>query len=233
MSNPVEVYAIVEGKTEQIFIERILAPYLSPRGIYLRATQLSKPGQKGGDVRFDRVKHDVRNFLRQRADTYVSTFVDYYGLHDWPALDRLDAGAAPYDVADKLGAAAKQAIEIAFPETSAGRRFIPFVAVHEFEALLFSDSAILAAELGIKSGEIDSVLKACGGPEWIDNGPQTAPSKRLEQWCKPGPFGKTTDGIRIAEKIGIEKMRRQCPLFDGWLKRLEELRPGNRQGKDI
>ena len=47
MSDYIEVIAIVEGKTEQIFIESILAPYLGYKGIGIRATQVSKPGQKG------------------------------------------------------------------------------------------------------------------------------------------------------------------------------------------
>ena len=49
MSRYVEVMAIVEGSTEETFINRILAPYLSHRNIGMRATQVSKPGEKGGD----------------------------------------------------------------------------------------------------------------------------------------------------------------------------------------
>jgi hypothetical protein len=45
MRNYIEVVAIVEGKTEQIFIEKIVAPYLGHKKIGVRATQISKPGQ--------------------------------------------------------------------------------------------------------------------------------------------------------------------------------------------
>jgi len=82
MNNYIEVIVIVEGKTEQTFIESILAPYLGLKYIGMRATQVSKPGQKGGDVKFTRVKKDVRNHLKQRRDTYISTFVDYYGIKE-------------------------------------------------------------------------------------------------------------------------------------------------------
>lgn len=34
---------------------------------------------------------------------------------------------------------------------------------------------------------------------------------------------KASRGIVIAAKIGIEKMRAECPNFDAWLKRLESL----------
>jgi len=74
MSSDINVIAIVEGKTEQVFIEKILAPYLGDRNIGIRATQVSKPGQKGGDVRFARAKNDIRNHLKQRPDIYVTTF---------------------------------------------------------------------------------------------------------------------------------------------------------------
>ena len=38
MSDYVEVIAIVEGKTEQIFVEKLLAPYLAVKNVYMTAT---------------------------------------------------------------------------------------------------------------------------------------------------------------------------------------------------
>ncbi|MGI6657283.1 MAG: DUF4276 family protein [Desulfobulbus sp.] len=68
MSDFIEVIAIVEGKTEEIFINSLLKPYLAEKKIFMTPTQVSKPGQKGGDVRFERVKRDIENHLKQRAD---------------------------------------------------------------------------------------------------------------------------------------------------------------------
>jgi len=214
------VMIIVEGKTEQLFIENILAPYFAPKGIYLKATQLTKKGQKGGDVRFSRAKTDIRNHFRQRSDTIVSIFVDYYGIKEWPGLDSVPSNATPEQIADHLNAKVKQAILAEFPESNPAVRFIPFLAVHEFEALLFSDTAVLATELGIEKSTIDRVVCECGSPEKINNSPETAPSKRLENWSK-GHYGKTSTGLAIAEKVGIMKMREYCPLFDAWLNLLE------------
>ena len=96
------------------------------------------------------------------------------------------------------------------------------MAVHEFEALLFSDSGILAEELGIQQIHVDNVLDEFGGnPERINNSPETAPSKRLETW--KSDYKKTTDGIAIAERIGLPAMRAKCPLFDAWLSAIENL----------
>lgn len=223
MSDYIEVIAVVEGKTEQVFIEKILAPYLGHKNIGIRATQVSKPGQKGGDVRFSRVKRDLEGHLKQRADTYVTTFIDYYGTKEWPGLDSVPIQASPEIIAQTVNDATKSQVTSLFPEQQAERRFIPFVAVHEFEALLFSDAEILAQQLGVESTDITTVISACGSPEAINNNPQTAPSKRLDGWSKNNKFLKTTTGISVAEKIGIEKMRKQCPLFNSWIATFEQI----------
>ena len=73
------------------------------------------------------------------------------------------------------------------------RRFIPYVVMHEFEALLFSDCDGFA--LGVGHPELTSSLQAIrdryGSPEEIDDSPHSAPSKRVEQilpaYQKPFP----------------------------------------------
>lgn len=96
------------------------------------------------------------------------------------------------------------------------------MAVHEFESLLFSDSAILATCLNISPLPVAKVLSDFDeNPEKINNSRDTAPSKRIKQWKRN--FKKTTDGIMIAQKIGLNAMRQKCPLFDAWLNALEQL----------
>jgi hypothetical protein len=115
-----------------------------------------------------------------------------------------------------------------FPDQHAERRFVPYIAVHEFEALLFRDTEILARHLGIDSSIITTVVVKYGSPEAINNNPMTAPSKRLERWIPAGHgFLKTTMGIAIAEAISIEKMRDRCPVFDDWLRTIEGIQRGS------
>ena len=223
MSNYINVIAIVEGKTEQIFIEKILAPYIGHKNIGIRATQVSKPGQKGGDVRFSRVQRDLEKHLKQRSDTYITTFVDYYGMKEWPGMDLVPWQASPETIAKTINEATKSCVVSLFAEHRAERRFIPFIAVHEFEALFFSDCRILAEQLRIDESVILLDIFGLGSPEAINNNPQTAPSKRLDSWCKNEKFLKITTGISVAEQIGIEKMRSKCQLFDRWLKTFEEI----------
>ncbi len=226
MSKYINVIAIVEGKTEQIFIESILEQYLGPKNIGIHATQLSKPGQKGGDVRFSRFKRDLGAHLKQRPDTYITTFIDYYGTKEWPGLELVSPQALPAQIAKTINEATKTQVVSLFSEQQAERRFIPFVAVHEFEALLFSDAGTLARQLGIDESKVVTVLSECGSPEAINNNPLTAPSKRLDAWSANGKFLKTTMGVTIAKEIGIEKIRNECPLFNEWLKNFEAIQRG-------
>jgi len=223
MNKHIEVIALVEGKTEEIFINKLIKPWLAEKHIFIRCTQVSKPGQKGGDVRFSRVKRDIGAHLKQRTDTCVTTFIDYYGVKEWPGLQEVPEGAAPEMIAEFMNSATKAKIAELFPTLRIEERFIPFMAIHEFEALLFSDAKILADELKVSVSEIESTLKRCGGPEGINNNKNTAPSKRLDAWSRNGKFAKTTTGITIAERIGIPVMRKECRLFDAWLSQLESM----------
>lgn len=217
-----EIFLVVEGATEQLFCERVLAPYMALSGVYVHASQIRKKGTNGGDVRFSRAKVSILGYLKQRADTLVGTFVDYYGLKEWPELDavRQAVNLPPSDVASRLQNAAIREIERLVPETEVRSRFFPFVSVHEFETLLFSNPQVLAVHLGVAVGKVEAILDACGSPEQINNSPQTAPSKRILALAS-NVYGKTTDGVSIAARIGIDCMRQQCPIFDGWLNLLE------------
>lgn len=154
MSDYVEVIAIVEGKTEQIFIEKVLKPNLALKNIFMTATQVSKPGQKGGDVKFSRTVKGIRNHLKQRSETYICTFVDFYGIKEWPGVDTLATSSSPTEIANAVNQACREAVLEQYPNLQSDRRYIPYFAVHEFEALLFSDSEVLARKLGIDVAKI-------------------------------------------------------------------------------
>ena len=233
MSRRVDVMVLTEGKTEQLFIKRLLAPYMGYRGVDLTPTQLNKPGQKGGDVRFVRAKRDIARYLKQRSDTYVSLMVDYYGIdRHWPGRKEAQVRKSPQEIASTICTATLNAIgaEPDLADYQPNRRFLPHISVHEFEALLFSEPATLAGAIQVDQKHIDAIVQKFGEPEAIDNSPQTAPSKRIEKFYSG--FKKTATGIEVAEKIGIEKMRSMCPVFDCWLVRLESL-VGNENGRSV
>ncbi len=223
MSDYIEIMVLVEGKTEEIFVNDLLRPYMARKKIYLYPTQISKPGQKGGDVRFSRAKKDIRMHLKQRPDTYVTTFIDFYGTKEWPGLDSVRSGATPSEIAQTINEATKTEVVNLFADWRADERFIPYVAVHEFEAMLFSDVDLLSARLNVNKEQVEKVLAEYGEPEAVNNNPETAPSKRLNAWSTNGKFAKTTTGIVLARQIGIPKIRERCPLFDNWLTSIESI----------
>jgi hypothetical protein len=107
-------------------------------------------------------------------------------------------------------------------------RFIPYVELHEFEALLFSDiedlTGVLCASLrpyqaaGLQHG-LQAIVGEAGCPEAINNRPGMSPSHRLKGLA---PFyRKTVHGPVAAGRIGLEKMSLACPHFAAWLGQLE------------
>lgn len=222
MSETATVVALVEGATERYFVRELLAPYLGEKGIWITAVILSKPGAKGGDVRFARAQKDIRNLLRQRSDTWVTLMIDYYGIGtDWPGYAESKRQADSAAKASVMNGATAREVQTLFADRDPDRRFIPYVSMHETEALYFSDPAILAAELGVAREGIDAILGECREPEGINDRPDGAPSKRLKALSPT--FKKTVTGIGIAKAVGIDAMRRACPLFDAWVTSLEGL----------
>ena len=89
-------------------------------------------------------------------------------------------------------------------------RFVPYVMMHEFEALLFSDCEQFGRGIGrpdlaasFQVFETNSRV-----PEEIDDSPETAPSRRVESLV--AGYQKPLLGILAALEIGLDVMRREC-----------------------
>lgn len=226
MNNFTEIMAVVEGPTEKIFIEKLVAPHLASSNIFIQPMIISKSGQNGGDVKFSRAKNDIEKHLKQRSDTFVTLFIDYYGTkNDWPGIlltENEQQALSPTEKAARVNNATLETVIELYPDARADIRFIPFIAMYEFEALLFSEPHTLASKLDLQPEKIQEILTECGSPENINNSPHTSPSKRLDS-LTTNRFKKTTTGIAIAQTIGLTGIRSKCPLFDSWLSKLEAL----------
>ena len=101
------------------------------------------------------------------------------------------------------------------------RRFVPFVIMHEFEGLLFSDCAGFSR--GIGRPQLESAFRGIrdqfATPEEIDDSPITAPSKRIKDLVPE--YEKPFYGSLVALEIGLTCIRRECPHFHEWLTQLE------------
>lgn len=225
----VELYAVVEGVSEQNFVEQILSEPFARRGIYISATRVGKPGHKSGIGPWERARKDILNFLKQGKPgrpVYVTTMFDFYGMpHTWPG--RAEAETRPLlqkavTVEDALLNDVASAVREAHQ-----RRFIPYVQLHEYEALIFSLPETLISEFPDRAREINELIEQTGDaePESINDGPSTAPSKRIEASIPEYAGRKASASINVLREIGLDKIRQRCPHFDTWLCRLESLSP--------
>lgn len=223
------VAVVVEGQCERDFLQSVVAPVLGSKNIFLTAAVIGKPGHKGGNVTFARLLKDVENFFSQGNCHAVSMMIDYFRLHpQWPGMPELtqcmQAGASLtlQQKAQALNTATLQAIQQALPQVeNVEQRFIPYIQMHEYEALLFSEQQTLAQCLGVEETKVQSVLAQYKTPEHINTNPQRTPAKQIENLIRPRQYRKRRQGIAIAQKVGLYAMRQQCQLFDAWVERLE------------
>lgn len=222
----VRINLVVEGDTEERFVNSLLAGHFGMRGakvVARRVTISRKRGkvERGGMPAYERVRYDIEGWLKEDVGAYVSTMFDLYGLDTgFPGYAEVSKHNDCYDRVKHL--------EEALAADMNSERFIPYLQVHEFEALLFSAPDVLDAEM-VKSerasrlNELKQILEECGEPERINDNWETAPSKRLDKIYRGYP--KKTMGTQISDEIGLESIRRQCRHFDEWLRRLEDLSP--------
>ena len=105
-------------------------------------------------------------------------------------------------------------------DLGAPAHLVSFLALHEFEAWLFTDIEAMAAVIPAREKARELQLAVAGlEPEDINEGAKTAPSKRLLQIFPS--FRKAVHGPAVAQRIGLEAIRAKCPHFDQWVKRLE------------
>lgn len=217
------IIVIVEGQTEQDFVRDVLAPWLGARGVYLTARLVGKPGHKGGVGEYQRGRTDILLLLKSDPNVYVTTFFDFYGMPDsWPG--RSQAGLAAQS---NKGQLVEQAIHNDISQTMGGSfnasRFIPYIQLHEFEALLFSHPSTVSDVLRApqKTDKVQAIRDAFLTPEEINDDPNTAPSKRLKSLFSD--YRKRLHGVITANRIGIQQMRNECPHFNEWIGMLENL----------
>lgn len=219
----IRVHVICEGQTEEMFVNELLQPYFLAKGVHLIPALVGKPGHKGGNFKFERLQADVKNRLLGDSNAYCTTFFDYYGLpSSFPGKDTLGSHA---DIASKATTLQEaMTVELArLIGSEAMRRFIPFVQMYEFEALLFSDPEAFARGVGREqlSQALIQIAEQFESPEHINNSSMTAPSKRIEVLMND--YEKPLVGSLAALEVGLATMRAKCSLFDAWLMRLEAL----------
>ncbi len=214
---------VVEGATEERFVKDVLSAHLGARAIDTRArmvaTRRDRTHQGGGDT-YKHLRRDLERWMREDrgSDVRFSTMFDLYGLpRDFPGAALAALAGDPYEKV--------KCIETALADDLSDRRLIAYVQLHEFEALLLSDPRCFDEQF-LDHDAIARLVALSGrfaSPELIDDGPTTAPSKRIAAEIPEFGSRKASAGPIIAAKIGLQTMRARCRHFDDWLCRLEAL----------
>lgn len=212
----------VEGQTEESFVNSVVAPHLYACGYLNVGARLLGNARarerRGGIKSWEVVRQEIERHLVGDPGCIATTMVDYYALPDsWPG--RASSAGVPTSA---KGSHVETALAADFGGCSVhGSRFEPFVLMHEFEALLFSDCVAFTAAIGHSDivPQLKHILAEFPNPEHINDSPLTAPSKRITGLI--AGYQKPLFGAVGAIGVGIDKIRAECPHFHKWLSRLE------------
>jgi hypothetical protein len=222
------LYLFAEGRTEQTFADNLLKPHLAQHGVYLHPPVLIAHARKkgrthrGGGHNYRAMKNDILRFLAQEKarDVFFTTMIDLYAIHaELPGLSE----------AEKLRQMPLKRVEYleeCWGKDVSDARFIPYIQLHEYETYLFSDPKCFAFFYEQSAKEIDALQAIADKhitPEDINDGPQTAPSKRIIKHLPDYEDAKPIVGPQVAEHIGLNVIRGKCAHFASWLCRLETL----------
>ena len=209
------LYIVVEGQSEEEFVKDMLAPLFIQHCVYTYPMIIhTSKGHKGGFVNYQQLRNDInRLLLSQGQDVIVTTFVDFFRCPDLPYKDDW------CNIQSHLNQV--ELMEKAMEKDISDRRFIPYIQLHEFEALLFSnaDGFIKYYNQEI-SDRIQGIIDSYDNPEDINSSPEGAPSKRLLGIIQD--YDKVMFGNTIALEIGIDTILNKCPRFKAWIELLIE-----------
>ena len=146
----------------------------------------------------------------------VTSLVDFHGLREKGLMNR-----------EELEQHIQQEVDRRINRSWDQSRVSPYVQQYEFEGLQFSDLSAFERAirvLGVTPETIEklrSIRQQFQNPEEINDDRETAPSKRIKKLIPR--YIKKDHGPLIAAEVGLDKIRAECPLFDGWVTRLESL----------
>lgn len=216
------LHVICEGPTEDRFVKKILAPFLQQYNIYPKTILLTTSRKKnayGGMLSYTQAKTDIELCMKRHTNNcnefhLFTTMFDYYALpNDFPGYSE---SKNIQDVRIRINH-----LEESFASDINRSNFIPYLQLHEFEALLFTDIGKLKeeypkAEKGI--AKLKEATESYSDPELINNHPDTAPSKRIIKALKNiYNYDKVKSGTATASYIGLDNILNSCQHFREWI----------------
>jgi hypothetical protein len=225
---------IAEGQTEEAFVNNILKHHLALFDVFasVRCIETSRSRHynkvyRGGFIKYSKLKNDLGLWMKQdaRPEVRFTTMVDLYALPaDFPDHALTQTLKDPYILVSEL--------EKRMLNDIGAHRFIPYIQLHEYEALVLAEPGKLSTFfLEHKKGITDlaDLVSRFKSPEEINQGEATAPSKQIISRIPEYEDLKASVGASIADKIGLDTIRKKCPHFHEWLTTLEKLDSGQNE----
>lgn len=222
-----ELVVIVEGETEQTFVRDQLGAHLPLHGTVVWAVLPGRHRRHGGVKKWEVARQDIIRTLKEGR--YCSTMFDYYALpEDWPG--RVESRSRPWNErASQVEASILNDVALAMGERFRRKYFIPYIQLHEFEALAFANVKSLASvtsPLARRSADIltdtfSKILTDAGHPEAINDSYETCPSRRISGVVPA--YKKRVHGPIVTKRTGLDVLRNECTHFASWLERLENI----------
>lgn len=209
---------VCEGQTEQSFCQNVLSPYFQAKGIVVEAPLIKQSG--GGIVSWETLKRQLVAHLHE-GDAIVTMLIDFYGIKDSYQFPGWEEAKSIENSQDKMNGLFLDMLKDMPEELKS--RFVPYIQLHEFEGLLFSDISAFRNNFMPVECDFDAIQSAIDEfetPEDINNTPKTAPSSRLISAVTG--YDKVLYGTILAEETGLGTIRSRCPLFNSWIERIEE-----------
>lgn len=215
------VLILVEGQTEERFVKDVLAPAFWARDLYFFPTILvtkrvkDGPNFSGGITRFVRFENDLRRLLHSTGDVLVTTMLDFYRLPpDFPGMSTKPSNGSSLQRVTHVEEAI--ATRLQNPEN-----FVPFLALHEFEAWLFTSPTELPLVMTdpVKAKSFAAIRDAVQTPEEINERPEYAPSRQILRLFPA--YRKTVHGPTTLARIGLRRIRAECPHFHNWVNQID------------
>lgn len=214
-----QVFIICEGYSELLFCKEILAPHLKKFDVNLKY-ELTSQSKDGGITKWINIKEQINKIRNQNSDAVITTLLDYYGIdksHKFPSWAESKLISNKTERMLFLEKGMKNDIESKI-------NFIPYIQLHEFEALVFSDYNAFELLYDKLDANLEALKKICldyPNPEDINDIKVTAPSNRLIK--NINRYNKKESGIDLLSIIGLEKIRAKCPRFNDWITKLENI----------
>ena len=221
---------IVEGSSEEAFVNDVLVKHFASLNIFVSSRKIktgwdrlyNKPA-KGGLLKYIKFRNDVLRWIetdRNNPKYWYTSMLDLYAFPKDELSPYTDNIQSFTDIYQKI-----TALEAAIAKDIDHPQFIPYIQLHEFEAFLLVDPDRLITMYPNYQTGINRLKKDIGGtrPEEINESQQTAPSKRIIKYLPDYEWQKAQVGPLVAGDIGLTALRDNCPHFNDWITKLENI----------